>query len=46
METIEAKAEELKNSGNDAFKAGNYQLAINLYTEALGIHSNNLMILL
>ena len=43
METIEAKAEELKNSGNEAFKAGNYQLAINLYTDALGTHSNILI---
>jgi hypothetical protein len=32
---MESKAEEKKNKGNDEFKKGNYQAAINFYTEAL-----------
>ncbi len=32
----ESQAEVFKNQGNDAFKNGNYELAIQLYTQALG----------
>lgn len=31
-----AKAEKYKNMGNDQFKKGNYQSAIQNYTEAIG----------
>ena len=38
METLSEKAEELKTKGNEEFKKGNFQSAIALYTDALGIH--------
>lgn len=35
-ETLTLKAEKCKNKGNDEFKLGNYQSAIDCYTEAIG----------
>lgn len=32
-----AKAEKFKNKGNDEYKLGNYQSAIQYYTEAIGM---------
>jgi hypothetical protein len=38
VETMnETRAEELKNQGNEEFKKGNYQAAINYYSQALGM---------
>ena len=34
--TLTAKAEAFKNKGNDQFKKGQYQEAIDLYSEAIG----------
>ena len=35
-ETLTAKAEKFKNKGNDEFKLGNYQNAIEYYSQAIG----------
>jgi tetratricopeptide (TPR) repeat protein len=37
----ELESEKLKNSGNDALKAGDLQQALKLYTKALDLDSNN-----
>lgn len=34
--TLTKKAETYKNKGNDEFKKGNYQEAIDLYSQAIG----------
>lgn len=34
--TLVKKAEKFKNLGNDEFKKGNYQQAIDYYSEAIG----------
>ena len=34
--TLSIKAEKYKNQGNDEFKKGNHQAAINFYTDAIG----------
>jgi tetratricopeptide (TPR) repeat protein len=39
-ETITLQAEKHKNKGNDAFKTGNYQAAIECYTAALELCPN------
>lgn len=36
VDSHKAQAEKYKNQGNDEFKRGNYQSAINLYSEAIG----------
>ena len=39
-ETIDAQAEKFKNLGNDEFKLGNFQKAIDYYTKAIGKNFN------
>ncbi|KAK1828634.1 small glutamine-rich tetratricopeptide repeat-containing protein 2 [Podospora conica] len=41
LETLEAKAEAFKTQGNDALKRGEFQRALDLYTEAIKIDLTN-----
>ena len=43
--TLTAKAEAFKNKGNDQFKKGQYQEAIDLYSEAIGKYFSQFLII-